>query len=462
MITIQNKEQLIKNGLTNNDRKVRSTVLGCFEHALNAVDPKQLIKSRLLLKKSILKIGNHVFDLRKFKNVYVIGGGKASGSMTEALEEILVDRITDGTVNVPYSCSEKTRFVKLQKAGHPIPDQEGFEGVSRMLKIAEDAKEDDLIICLISGGGSSLMPHPREDIALDDKRKITDSLLKCGATITEINTVRKHLSDFKGGWLAKKAFPATTLNLILSDVIGDPLEFIASGPYSPDSTTFNEAITVLRKFQLWDTAPQSIKKTLSNGHKGIISETPKIGDPVFTRVHNVLIGNNRYASSAMCEKLRFGGMNSVLLTTTMEGEARHVGVVLASIAQEISTSDNLISKPAGIVAGGETTVTITGKGVGGRNQEIALAAAIKIRGMDRVIVASISTDGIDGPTDAAGAIADGTTISRAMKMNLNPEKFLANNDSYNFFSRLNELIFTGPTQTNVNDISVIMAYNETK
>jgi glycerate-2-kinase len=325
-----------------------------------------------------------------------------------------------------------------------------------MLDIVERAERNDLIICLISGGGSSLMPLPRGSISLEDKREITQALLKSGATINEVNTVRKHISDFKGGWLAKKAYPAAILNLILSDVVGDPLDFIASGPTVPDSTTFNDALEVLKKYDLWAAAPKSIKKVLSEGEKGLIPETPKADDEAFKRVYNVVVGNNRSSSLAACERLRSAGLNTLLLTAALEGEARHVGVVLASIAREISVSGNPVEKPAGIVAGGEATVTVTGKGLGGRNQELVLAAASKLKGSDCIVLASLSTDGIDGPTDAAGAVVDGKTAMRALEMGLAPEKFLAENNSYRFFSRLSDLILTGPTGTNVNDVSVIV------
>ncbi|MDH5460472.1 MAG: DUF4147 domain-containing protein, partial [Candidatus Bathyarchaeota archaeon] len=233
-------------------------------------------------------------------------------------------------------------------------------------------------------------------------------------------------------------------------------DFIASGPTVPDSTTFSDAIKVLKKYCLWDKAPACIRKVLSDGEKALIPETPKADDEAFKKVYNIVVGNNRFASLAACEHLKSAGLNTLLLTSTMEGEARHVGVMLASIAREVFMSRNPVPKPAGIVAGGETTVTVTGKGLGGRNQEIALAASLKLSSMNGVAVASLSTDGVDGPTDAAGAIIDGKTLTRAAKMKLNPEEFLAENDSYNFFSRLGDLIFTGPTGTNVNDVSVIV------
>ncbi|MEM3725341.1 MAG: glycerate kinase [Candidatus Bathyarchaeia archaeon] len=456
MITIKNKEKLIENGETSLNRKARAIALNSFEYALRAVDPKQIIKSRVLLKGSKLLVNGHEFDLKKFKNIYVIGGGKASGAMAEALEKVLAKHITAGIVNVPHGSEHKTEIIEIHGASHPVPDEAGVEGTRRMLEIAEKAGENDLIICLISGGGSSLMPLPRGEISLSDKREITNALLKCGATIKEINTVRKHISDFKGGWLAKKAHPATILNLILSDVVGDPLDFIASGPTVPDSTTFSDAIKILKNYGLWDKTPATIKKVLLDGEAGKIPETPKASDETFKKVFNVVVGNNRFASLAACKQLKRDCLNTLLLTTTMEGEARHIGTMLATIAHETFLYGNPIPKPAGIVAGGETTVTVTGKGVGGRNQELALAAALKLEGMDGVVLASLSTDGVDGPTDAAGAMVDGKTLVRANKAGLTPQEFLAENNSYKFFANLGDLIFTGPTGTNVNDITVIV------
>ncbi len=456
IVHIKNKETLIENGGTPLNRRARALALKSLEAAVNAVDPKKIIESKLSLKNQVLKVNDYSFDLKKLKNVYVVGGGKASGSMAEALEHVLSNRITEGLVNIPRGDKHKTGIISLHEASHPIPDESGVEGTRHMLAIAEQAEEDDLVICLISGGGSSLMPLPLGKISIEDKRRVTDALLKCGATINEINTVRKHISEFKGGWLAKKAYPATILNLILSDVLGDPLDFIASGPTVPDSTTFSDAVKVLEKYHLWDKVPVSVRKVLMDGEKGAIPETPKVGDEAFKRVYNVVIGNCRSASLAAYESLNSDGLNTLLLTSLLEGEARHAGVMLASIAREITASGNPVQKPAGLVAGGETTVSVVGKGKGGRNQEIALAGALKLTGMDGAVMASLSTDGVDGPTDAAGAITDGKTLTRATKMGLSAEKFLAENDSYNYFSKLGDLVFTGPTGTNVNDVSVIV------
>jgi len=458
MVTIRNAQELLKNAGSDSDRKAREIAINALNAALEAADPADIIKSKVKVRGSTLKIERLYFNLNRVKHVFVVGGGKASGCMAEALEEILGDHITEGAINVPHTCpSYQTRRIRLQRASHPIPNIAGVEGASHMLNLADHAEENDLVICLISGGGSSLMPQPLSGISLEDKRKVTDALLKSGATINEINTVRKHISGFKGGWLAKKAYPATVVNLILSDVVGDQLDSIASGPTVPDPTTFQDAIEILKHHELWNKTPASIKKLLLKGERGLIPETPKPGDKTFERVHNIVIGNTLTASLAAYKSIQKAGLHALLLTSRLEGQARDVGTMFASITKEIVSSGNPVSKPAGIVAGGETTVTVVGEGKGGRNQEIALSAALKIGGMEGVIVASISTDGVDGPTDAAGAIADGKTLQRAHQLGLDPRKFLTENDSYNFFNKLGNLIFTGPTGTNVCDVSVMVA-----
>jgi len=457
MVNIKNTEELLRNAESSLDRKARELAMNALNAALEAVDPKVIIQSQVKVNGDTLKIGNLSFNLQEFENILVVGGGKASGSMAEALEELLGDRIKDGTINVPYSYpAHQTKKVKLHHAGHPIPDTSGVKGASHMLDLVSQSKENDLVICLLSGGGSSLMPQPRNGISLQDKRKVTDALLKSGATINEVNAVRKHISSLKGGWLAKRAYPATVVNLILSDVVGDPLDSIASGPTVPDTTTFRDAIEILKRYRLWSKVPTSVTKVLLNGERGVILETPKAGDKAFTKVHNIVVGNNLTASITAYNSFRRAGLNALLLSSCLEGQAKDVGTMLASTAKEIVASGNPVPKPAGIVVGGETTVTVVGKGKGGRNQEIALGAALKIGSLDGVAIASASTDGVDGPTDAAGAIIDGKTLLRCHKLGLDPRKFLAENDSYFFFSRLGDLIFTGPTGTNVCDVSVVV------
>jgi glycerate 2-kinase len=455
-IKIKNRNQLIKNAETPLLRKARTLALRSLEHALNAVDPKKLLKTKISLENSNLHANELTFNLEKFRNIYVVGGGKASGSMAEATEEVLGKRITDGYVNVPHGDKHKTSIIKLQEAGHPIPDEAGVAGTRRIMAIAEQAEEDDFIICLISGGGSSLMPLPQDGVSLADKRELTSALLKSGARINEINAVRKHVSAFKGGWLAKKAYPATVLNLVLSDVVGDTLEFIASGPTAPDSTTFADARKVLEKYGLWKKAPASIRRVLSDSEKGLTAETPKKEDAIFERVYSVVLGNSRTAALAAAQYLKWEGLNTLLLTSTLEGEARHVGTMLASVANEIAATGNPVAKPAAIVVGGETTVAVAGKGVGGRNQELALSAALKLHDVDGAVIVSLSTDGVDGPTTATGAIIDGKTLARAERLGMDASEYLAENDSHSYFSRIGDLIVTGPTGTNVNDISLII------
>jgi len=460
MSVIKNKEDLIANAFSPKDREARSIALSAVEKALEAVNPKKLVHSRVNLKGEILQVKNDSFNLAEYKKVYVLGGGKASGSMAEALEEILKDRIEEGIIIVPKGTAAKHKLkrIKIHESSHPIPDKSSVRGAKKILELAEKAGEEDLVICLISGGGSSLMSFPRENVSLEDKQKVTNMLLKCGATINEINTVRKHISRFKGGHLAKAVYPAALLGLILSDVLGDPLDVISSGPTVPDSSTFNDSVSVLKRYDLWDKAPKSIRQILLEGLKGRISETPKKNDPVFKKVKNIIIGNNRLACSAALEEIKRNGLNALFLTSFMEGEARHIGTFFGALGKELMTTDGLkpIFPPAGIIAGGETTVTVTGNGVGGRNQELSLSAALKIASVEGIAIASVSTDGIDGPTDAAGAVVDGKTILRSSKFRLDPAEFLRNNDSYSFFSKLNDLIITGPTGTNVNDITVLV------
>jgi glycerate-2-kinase len=458
MVGVRNREELLNNACSPTNRKAREIAINVIEKVLESVDPKQALKSKVTLTGNTLNIGGEAFNLADFKKIFVIGGGKASGPMAEALEEILGKRIADGIVVVPRGTADRyeTKRIKLHEGSHPIPDDSSVEGAKKLLNLAESATKDDLVICVISGGGSSLMALPREGVTLSDKQKVTDMLLRSGATINEINTIRKHISGFKGGLLAKKVFPATLLSLLLSDVIGDPLDMIASGPTVPDSTTFMDASYVLERYDLWKKIPESVRQVLSEGTRGLIPETPKSGDPSFSKVYNIVIGNNRLACSAAVDELKRAGLKTLFLTSFMEGEARNVGSVLAALAREILISGNPISPPCGIIVGGESTVTVTGKGNGGRNQEIALGAALKIAHLDRAIVVSVSTDGIDGPTDAAGAIADGNTISRSEEKKMDAGQYLKDNDSYSFFSEIDDLIFTGSTGTNVNDLSILL------
>ncbi len=456
MATIKNRKQLIEKGSSEHLKKARALILDSYETALDSVDPAGLIKTKIKLEKSILIVDSLRYDLQRFKRIYVVGGGKAGGAMAAALEKIMGNWITKGIVNVPRGKIPKTDKITINQASHPLPDQAGVEGTKQMLQIAEEATEDDLIICVISGGGSSLMPSPREDITLKDKQVLTETLLKSGAAIHEVNIVRKHLSGFKGGLLAKRAYPATVLNLIISDVVGDALGDIASGPTAPDSSTFSDAICVLKKYSIWDNAPSSVRNVLKQGEMGILPETPKPNEVFFEKVQSSIIGNNRLACLAVCRFFESKGINAQLLATPLEGEARQVGAALALRTREAAISRDSAEKSVCFIVGGETTVTVKGKGVGGRNQELTLATAIQLRGLEGFVFASLSTDGLDGPTNAAGALCDNDTYALAEFLSLDPQQYLTKNDSNTFFCKLGDLVFTGQTGTNVNDIAVML------
>jgi hydroxypyruvate reductase len=332
------------------------------------------------------------------------------------------------------------------------------EGTKQIAQALQGLTERDLVICVISGGGSALMSLPAEGITLADIQALTDLLLRSGATINEMNTVRKHLSAIKGGGLARLAQPARLIALLLSDVVGNPLDVIASGPTVPDTTTFQDAWEVLERYNLLDKAPQPVIERLSAGREGRVAETPKPGDPIFDRVQTLVVGSNDIAATRAVRLAQEEGLNALLLTTYLEGEAREVAKVAAAFAKEMAKSDRPLPRPACLVAGGETTVTIRGQGKGGRNQELALAAALALDGWENVLVATLATDGTDGPTDGAGAVVDGGTVARARQQGLDAEAYLRNNDSYHFFKATGELTVTGPTNTNVNDLLFIMAF----
>jgi hydroxypyruvate reductase len=430
--------------------------------ALAAVDPAQAIKQNVRLEGDSLRIGRRSYDLSGYERIFVAGGGKAGSPMITAIEETLGQRITAGLVNVKHGYlppeAADVRRVEIVEAGHPTPDEAGRRGAERMVELLSSLTEKDLIICLISGGGSALMTLPQPTISLADVQALTGTLLRCGATINEINAVRKHISRIKGGQLARLIHPAQVVSLILSDVVGNPLDVIASGPTVPDTTTFAQAYGVLEKYGLLDKVPVSIVEHLAAGVAGKVAETPKEGDAVFATVYNLIVGSNEIAAQAALNRARESGLNTQLLSTYVEGEAREVAKVLAAVAKEMAQSGQPIPRPGCLVVGGETTVTITGEGKGGRNQEMALAAALAIEGWEDVMVVTLATDGTDGPTDAAGGVATGETVAWARELGLDPEEYLANNDSYHFLEALGELIVTGPTNTNVNDLAFVFAF----
>ncbi len=437
-------------------QQLRSDGIEIFHHALRAVDPVEAVKRHLTLKGKDLRVNGKVYPLRDYGHISVIGGGKAGASMALALEEILGDRITRGIINVKYGHLTELKKIKLNEVGHPIPDQRGVSGAEEIGQLLEQLGEGDLVICLISGGGSALLPSPANGISLEDKQKMTNLLLECGANINEINAIRKHISKLKGGGLARLAYPSTVISLILSDVVGDPLDVIGSGPTVPDNSTFGECMAILRKYNLSKKVPQSIKVRFQRGIKGEIEETPKPGNSVFEKTYNVIIGSNIIAVKAAERRAIELGYKPLILSTFIEGETREAAKIHAAIAREIVKTNHPIGPPACVISGGETTVTIRGKGLGGRNQEFVLASALDIHGLKDIVILSGGTDGTDGPTDAAGAIADVDTVRRAQELGLDPTVYLQDNDSYHFFEKLGDLLVTGPTNTNVMDLRLIL------
>ncbi|HTR37500.1 MAG TPA: glycerate kinase [Bryobacteraceae bacterium] len=431
---------------------LRRQALRIFQAALEAAAPATAVLRHVERRGGTLIAGRRHYRLDAFQNIYVIGAGKAGAAMAQAVERLLSSRITGGLINVKYRHTARLRRIELNECGHPVPDRAGERGAQRIAQIAGAAGSDDLLICLISGGASALLPLGAPPVTLAEKQTTTRLLLGCGATIHELNCVRKHISLLKGGQLARLAYPATVLTLVLSDVIGDDLDAIGSGPTAPDRSTFAEARAVLKKYRLLRKVPASVRERLQAN----AAETPKPGDVVFAKVQNLIVGSNRLAVDAAMREARALGFRTLLLATALEGEAREVARVHAAIAREIRETGHPVRPPACVISGGEPTVTLHGKGLGGRNQEFALAAAQAIDGLRDVLILSGGTDGTDGPTDAAGAIADGTTLARALANGLDAAAFLANNDSYHFFDPLGDLIRTGPTGTNVADIQLIL------
>lgn len=434
-----------------------------YQAALHAVDPAQAVHRYLSRTGDILAIADKQYDLRTFRHIYLVGAGKAGAPMAHAAAQILGDRLTDGLVVVKqgYAVPAPTQDpekVTILEASHPIPDARGVLASSRLVELLGKAGEHDLVICLISGGGSALLTMPVQGISLHDLQTLTAELLACGATIHEINTLRKHLDQIKGGQLARLAAPAQIAALILSDVVGNSLEVIASGPTAPDPTTFQEAVEILFRYDIQSTTPKAIWDHLKRGSRGELSDTPKPGDQLFTRVQNVIIGSNLQAAEAALAEAQSLGFNTLLLTTSLQGEASQAGRMMAAILEQVAATGQPAPRPACLIAGGETTVNVKGEGLGGRNQELALAAVAVLDGLSDVALLTLATDGGDGPTEAAGALVTGETACRARQLGLNPDDYLVRNDSHRFFQALDDLLITGPTRTNVNDLTFLFAF----
>ncbi len=428
-----------------------------FQAGLRAVDPGQAVRRCCRLAGDQLVIGERHFDLASFERIILLGAGKAGAPMAQAIEELLGDRLDEGAVVVKYQHVTSLRKTVLFEAGHPYPDENGLRAAREIYARAAAADARTLIIMVISGGGSALLPLPVDGISLADKQETTRLLLACGATIHQINTVRKHLSAAKGGQLARAAFPATLVALVLSDVVGDDLDTIASGPCVPDRGSYADCINIAERYDLIDRLPPQVLKHLRAGAMGQVPETPKPGDLVFDNVTNLIIASNyealQHARQAACAL----GYHTLILSSMIEGETVPVAGMHMAIAREILSSGNPLPTPACLLSGGETTVTLRGSGLGGRNQEFALAGALAMpESAGCYVLLSAGTDGSDGPTDAAGAFADSTTLQRAESSGLDLHSYLAANDSYHLFARLGDLYKTGPTNTNVMDLRIIL------
>ncbi len=454
-------------GITTKDMKNSKDLLTrVFYDAIRALDSYETVKVH----------GRHIRTIYhggKFERLLVIGFGKAAYSMVRAMIDELGELINRGVLITKYGhldnsilSIKESRYLhpipssfSIFEAGHPVPDEEGLKGTEEAVRLLKEADEHTLVLCLISGGGSSLLVSPIEGVTLREKQVITEMLLRSRADIYELNTVRKHISKVKGGRLVEIAYPATVFSLILSDVIGDRIDVIASGPTAPDETTFNDALLVLEKYRLMDKAPKGIINVIDKGAKGLLTETPKEGDKIFENVKNIVIGSNKIVLEAAKKRVEDLGFYAEIISSEFSGEARHVGRQLADIARSRQSRP---SKPFNcLISGGETTVTVKGNGMGGRNMELALSFAMQIEGIEGITLLSAGTDGTDGPTDAAGAVVDGETVKKAKAMGLNPIEYLNNNDSYNFFKKIDGLFITGPTGTNVMDVQIIAIEGKT-
>ena len=453
-VLISNFDELVKmrKGLLS---RLRYHALRAVEAAIKSVTPRNSLRRNIRRRGSKLIIMHRKrIDLKRFERILVLGAGKASIGMAEYIEEILGDFISGGAVVAPKELAERSKLEKIEvlPSTHPIPSELGVKAALNILEYAGEVGENTLTIFLLSGGASALLPMPAHPLTLQDKIEFTKLLLASGANMDEINAVRKHLSGIKGGLLGKKLSKGFVISLIISDVVGDKLETIGSGPTAPDPTTFKDAYEILKRYGLWDKIPEAARSRIKLGLDGKVEETPKPGDPIFKRIVNLIVAGVGDACKAAESYLRSKGYRSTILTRFMEGEAKEIGVFSAGLLRQLSERRGRYA----MIMGGETTVTVKGRGIGGRNQELALSASLKLRDLKDCCLVSVGTDGVDGPTDAAGAMVDGETYWDALRLGLNPVEFLAENDSNTFFKRVGGLIITGYTGTNVGDVVLLL------
>ena len=434
----------------------RSILRRMIGAGLQAADPAHALFHSIHRTGHRLQVGRRTYDLRSFDRVVVVGAGKASARMAQALERVLGTYLDSGLIVVKTGHGLSTKRITVIEAGHPVPDRAGLKAAELLRDRVGELGARDLLIVLLSGGASSLIPAPVESVSLADKQTLTQLLLRSGATIQEINIVRKHLSMIKGGRLAE-ATRARIVTIILSDVIGDELTAIGSGPTTPDPSTYREAIAIMKRRRIWTKAPASIRRHLERGDRGDVSETPKPGAARFRKVQHEIIGNNKMALGAAAQAAQHAGLRTILFSTPLVGEASGAGTAFASLAERLSEGKGIVRRPYCIVAGGETTVTVTGHGKGGRAQEFAAAAACEIAGFQKTWIAAIGTDGTDGPTDVAGAVVSGATLDQAERKGVNLRRALSQHDTYPALHALKSHIVTGPTGTNVNDLYLLLA-----
>ncbi len=457
-LKIRNSSDLIKGSLVN--KQARRITLELLEAALTAANPSQMVYKALQIKGSQLSLGNQRINLKKSNGVYLVGAGKASGRMAEAVEEILGDHITDGIIIVPPNTSKdySLNHVKIREGGHPLPTQASVSATQQIMTLIEDSPKDALILSLFSGGSSALFTLPTTPITLKNLQHTTTLLLQSGVPIDSINTIRKHLSQVKGGQFALHVHPRNHWVLLISDVPGDQLDTIASGPTLPDPTTFLKAGKILDEYQLWEKLPQQVREHFQADLDGTVQETPKPDHPVFEYTINRLIGSNIDACKAALKAAQQKGFKARILTTECQGEARKVGEQLGALAQRLTSKKDLQV----VIVGSETTVTLRHPGKGGRNSELIAATLPFLQNHEGLVIASLATDGIDGPTQYAGAIADSDSNARAQSLNIQPEELLNQNDTFTLFQALNDHIETGPTHTNVRDITIILHLQSTQ
>jgi len=418
--------------------------------AINAVEPGAVVERFVRRSGDILTVAGRAYNLADFRSVRLLGIGKAALAMSLQVARALGSRLDAGLIVTKHAAALPGSPFTILAGGHPVPDVCSLEAGQKALEFLSTLDQNDLLICLVSGGGSALLAAPLAGVYLEDLQALTTALLASGASIDELNLLRRRLDQIKGGGLVRLSNGATIISLILSDVVGNPLEAIASGPTAPDPSARADALALLEKYGLRAKIPASIPAVLEQA-----SETPKPGDPLFAKVQNVIVGSGLLAAQAALAQAGTEGFNPYLLRIDLQGEARQAAFELATFLRQAKRTGDPVTRPACIVAGGETTVTLQGKGHGGRNTELALAAAIELADFPGVLLVTLATDGEDGPTDAAGAVVTGDSYRRAVGLNLHPDDFLLRNDSYTFFAALDDLLRPGPTGTNVNDLAFL-------